>query len=136
MIRISVSRNLAEHPFVPAMGVEDFAEVERVLLLALRSLQHDELTGSYTPLAALDDETLARLRAEGLYADAVDPPHHAAASPTRPDGLLPAHRAASQISGPYVSSSPTSPTWPASEGLACIAVATAFAYVPQLSKFT
>ena len=95
MIRISVSRNLAEHPFVPAMGVEDFAEVERVLLLALRSLQHDELHGSYTPLAALDEATLASLKADGLYAEAVDPPYHAAA--TSRDGLLPVHRAASGV---------------------------------------
>ena len=34
-----MSRNLAEHAFLPAMGAEDFGEVEQVLLLALRSLR-------------------------------------------------------------------------------------------------
>lgn len=41
LVRVALSRNLSEHAFLPAMGIDDFAEVERVLLLALRSLPND-----------------------------------------------------------------------------------------------
>jgi hypothetical protein len=42
LVRVAVSRNLAEHAFTPAMSSEDFAEVERVLLIALRALPQCE----------------------------------------------------------------------------------------------
>ena len=81
MVRISVSRNLAEHPFLPAMGPDDFVDVERAMLLALRSLQHSEIAGRYDSLASLDGEQLAQLRGDGLCFAPLDATPGAAALP-------------------------------------------------------
>ena len=63
---MAVSRNLAEHAFLPAMSTEELVEVERVLLLALRSLPQSQTGSSYTPYPSLDAHALTALHTEGL----------------------------------------------------------------------
>jgi hypothetical protein len=60
------------------MVSEEAAEVERVLVLALRSLP-GELVGTYTPCSELSDDTRAQLRLDGLDLDPIDPPALASA---------------------------------------------------------